>query len=187
MAIVSGNGGTGKTVIAAAFGTLAKRAIIADCDVDAADLHLLLKPRVREGHEFKAGQVAVIDEDLCKRCGECIRACRFDAIDPDFVVDPISCEGCGFCAHICLLGAIRVVEKTSCEWFVSDTRLGTLVHAQLGIGEANSGKLVALIRRRARELAQEGNFDWIIIDGPPGIGCPVIASLSGVDCAVVVT
>jgi len=185
--VISGKGGTGKTVITGAFASLAKKKIMADCDVDAADLHLLLKPAVKETHEFRSGQTAFIDQNLCNSCGECIRACRFDAIGNDFIVDPISCEGCAFCHFICPTDAIKMTENISGEWYISDTRFGPLVHAKLGIAEENSGKLVALIRKEAKELAEKKNYDWIIIDGAPGIGCPVIASLSGIDCALVVT
>lgn len=185
--VISGKGGTGKTIVTGAFSALVKNKVMADCDVDAADLHLLLNPVIRERHEFRSGQTAVIDEKLCDRCGKCIEVCRFDAIGKDFIVDPIACEGCAFCSHICPTGAIQMNENLSGEWYISDTRFGPLVHARLGIAEDNSGKLVALVRKQAAELAEEKKCDWVIIDGAPGIGCPVIASLSGVDCALVVT
>lgn len=185
--IISGKGGTGKTVITGALAFLAENKVMADCDVDAADLHLLLDPVNRERHEFRSGQTAFIDPSLCTRCGECRAICRFDAISGDFIVNPIGCEGCAFCSHICPEGAIEMKENISGEWFISDTRFGTMVHARLGIAEENSGKLVSLVRKQAKELAEKENCDWVIIDGAPGIGCPVIASLSGIDCAVVVT
>lgn len=185
--IISGKGGTGKTVITGAFAALAKNKVMADCDVDAADLHLLLQPKIKERHEFRSGQAAIIDKKICQRCSVCISICRFNAISDDFVVDPISCEGCGFCSHICPAQAIRMEENVSGEWFISETRFGPMVHAKLGIAEENSGKLVSLVRKKAKELAEKNNCDWVIIDGAPGIGCPVIASLSGIDCAVVVT
>ena len=185
--VISGKGGTGKTIVTGAFSALVKNKVMADCDVDAADLHLLLNPVIRERHEFRSGQTAVIDEKLCNQCGKCIEVCRFDAIGKDFIVDPIACEGCAFCSHICPTGAIQMNENLSGEWYISDTRFGSLVHAKLGIAEDNSGKLVALVRKQAAELAEEKKCDWVIIDGAPGIGCPVIASLSGVDCALVVT
>jgi len=185
--VISGKGGTGKTVITAAFAALAKNKVMADCDVDAADLHLLLQPNIKERHEFKSGQTARIDKKICQQCGKCIVACRFGAISQDFVVDPISCEGCAFCSYICPVGAIKMEENISGEWFISETRFGPMVHAKLGIAEENSGKLVSLVRKKAKELAEKNNCDWVIIDGAPGIGCPVIASLSGVDCALVVT
>jgi len=185
--IISGKGGTGKTVITGAFAALAKNKVMADCDVDAADLHLLLSPSVRETHEFRSGKTAFIDRDKCIRCGRCAEICRFNAIDGDFVVDGISCEGCAFCAFACPAGAVQMRENVSGEWFISDTRFGPMVHARLGIAEENSGKLVSLVRKEAKELAEKINADWVIVDGAPGIGCPVIASLSGIDCAVVVT
>jgi len=185
--VISGKGGTGKTIVTGAFSALVKNKVMADCDVDAADLHLLLNPVIRERHEFRSGQTAMIDEKLCNQCGKCIEVCRFDAIGKDFIVDPIACEGCAFCSHVCPTGAIQMNENLSGEWYISDTRFGPLVHAKLGIAEENSGKLVALVRKQAAELAEEKKCDWVIIDGAPGIGCPVIASLSGVDCALVVT
>jgi len=185
--VISGKGGTGKTVVAGALAALAKNKVMVDCDVDAADLHLLLHPTVKERHEFRSGQTAVIDKKLCTKCGKCVPVCRFVAIKDDFTVESFSCEGCALCSHICPHGAIRMEENIAGEWFISDTRYGPFVHAKLGIAEENSGKLVAKIRQIAKELAEKQAFDYIIIDGPPGIGCPVIASLSGVDCALIVT
>jgi len=185
--IISGKGGTGKTVIAGAFAALAKNKVMADCDVDAADLHLLLEPSIKERHEFRSGKTAVIDMDKCVKCGKCIEVCRFEAIDEDFVVDRVSCEGCAFCSFVCPAGAIKMEENISGEWFISDTRFGPMVHAKLGVAEENSGKLVSLVRKQAKELAEKRKADWVIVDGAPGIGCPVIASLSGIDCAIVVT
>ncbi len=185
--IISGKGGTGKTVITGAFAALAKNKVMADCDVDAADLYLLLQPDIKERHEFKSGRTATIDKKICQQCGKCIVVCRFNAINQDFIIDPISCEGCAFCSYICPVQAIRMEENISGEWFISETRFGPMVHAKLGIAEENSGKLVFLVRKQAKELAEKNNCDWVIIDGAPGIGCPVIASLSGIDCAVVVT
>jgi len=185
--IISGKGGTGKTVITGAFAALAKNKVMADCDVDAADLHLLLEPSIKQRHEFKSGKTAVIDKEKCINCGKCIEACRFSAISKDFIVDGISCEGCAFCSFVCPVGAIKMKENISGEWFISDTRFGPMVHAKLGVAEENSGKLVSLVRKQAKELADKNKADWVIVDGAPGIGCPVIASLSGIDCAVVVT
>jgi MinD superfamily P-loop ATPase len=185
--VISGKGGTGKTVMTGAFASLAKNHVMADCDVDAADLHLLLQPEIKERHDFKSGLSASIDKKICQQCGKCIAACRFNAISDSFVIDHISCEGCGFCSHICLVNAIKMEENLAGEWFISETRFGPMVHAKLGIAEENSGKLVSLVRKQAKDLAEKGNYDWVIIDGAPGIGCPVIASLSGIDCAVVVT
>jgi len=185
--VISGKGGTGKTVITGAFAALADNSIMADCDVDAADLHLLLNPEIKERHEFRSGVTAVTDKNKCNACGKCKDVCRFDAVNEDFSVDPIACEGCAFCSFVCPVGAIEMKENTSGEWFVSETRFGYMVHAKLGVAEENSGKLVALVRKKAKELADLKRSDWVIIDGAPGIGCPVIASLSGIDCAVVVT
>ncbi len=185
--IISGKGGTGKTVITAAFTALAKNACFADCDVDAADLHLLLKPTIKEKHEFRSGKTAIIDKIKCSQCNQCREVCRFDAISQDFEVDPINCEGCGFCHWICPEQAIAMQKNISGEWFISETRFGPMVHARLGIAQENSGKLVALVRTKAKQIALERNCDWVIVDGAPGIGCPVIASLSEIDNALVVT
>lgn len=185
--VLSGKGGTGKTVLVGSFAALAKNKVMVDCDVDAADLHLLLHPEIRERHEFRSGQTAVIDQTLCKKCGKCSAVCRFGAIRDDFVVEDFSCEGCGLCRRVCPHAAIRMEENLAGEWFVSDTKYGPFVHAKLGIAEENSGKLVAKIRQIAKEIAEKQTHDYVIIDGPPGIGCPVIASLSGADCALIVT
>ncbi|MCM8760560.1 MAG: ATP-binding protein [Candidatus Omnitrophica bacterium] len=185
--VVSGKGGTGKSVLAASFAALAKNKVMVDCDVDAADLHLLLHPILKERHEFRSGKTAKLDKKLCNKCGKCIALCRFSAISDDLIVDSISCEGCGLCSLICPVGAITMEENLAGEWLVSDTKYGPFVHAKLGIAEENSGKLVAKIREVAREIAGRENLEYVIIDGPPGIGCPVIAALSGVDCALVVT
>jgi len=185
--VISGKGGTGKTVVTAAFSALAKNKVMVDCDVDAADLHLLLQPVVRERHAFKSGKTAVIDKKLCNQCNKCIEFCRFNAIKPDFSVESFSCEGCGLCSHICSAKAIIMQENLAGEWFISDTKYGPFVHAKLGIAQENSGKLVAKIRQVARDIAKNNNLDYVIIDGPPGIGCPVIASMTGVDQALIVT
>jgi MinD superfamily P-loop ATPase len=187
MVVISGKGGTGKTVITGAFAALAGDKVMADCDVDAADLHLLLKPTVKQRHQFRSGKTARLEKKLCKRCGNCIGVCRFGAISDDFSIDPIACEGCAFCSFICPEGAIKMEENISGEWFISDTRFGPMVHAKLGIAEENSGKLVSLVRKQAKELAEKKGCDWVIVDGAPGIGCPVIASLSGIDLALVIT
>ncbi len=197
LTVVSGKGGTGKTVITAAFVALAERKVMADCDVDAADLYLLLHPRIKETHEFKGGRKAILNIDLCTNCGKCVEVCRFGAIrenekqnperENQITIDPISCEGCGVCALICPVQAIQLQENLSGEWYISDTKYGPMVHAKLGIAEENSGKLVNLVRQNARLIAQRDNLDLVIVDGPPGIGCPVIASVTGVDLVVVVT
>lgn len=185
--VISGKGGTGKTMLTASFAALAWNKVMVDCDVDAADLHLVLHPDIRETHEFRSGMTAVLDQSLCIRCGKCRELCRFDAVRETFVIDRIDCEGCGLCARICPAGAITMEENLSGEWYISDTAYGPLVHAKLGIAEENSGKLVAKVRQAAKELAERRASDYVIIDGPPGIGCPVIAALSGVDRAIVVT
>ena len=184
--VLSGKGGTGKTSIVGSFAAIAKNKVMADCDVDAADLHLLLSPSIKETNEFRSGQVAVIDNDKCIECGLCQELCRFNAIK-DYKVEPVSCEGCGFCSHICPVDAINMKECKAGDWFISDTKHGLLVHARLGIAQENSGKLVALVRQKAKELAEKNGLDYIISDGPPGIGCPVISSLSGTSLALIVT
>lgn len=191
LAIISGKGGTGKTIISSSFASLARSKVMVDCDVDAANLYLLLHPEIQESHEFSGGMKARIDQNKCSRCGECLDACHFSAInekkDGEIIIDPISCEGCGVCYHICPVEAVEMEKSLSGEWFVSHTKYGPFVHARLGIGEENSGKLVTETRKKARELAEKNNLDLVIIDGPPGIGCPVIASLSGADMALIVT
>jgi len=192
--VLSGKGGTGKTSLVASFAALARSKVLVDCDVDAADLYLLLDPhpslslweRVRERHEFWSGQVAFIDKGRCTECGLCQEVCRFGAIK-DYFIDEISCEGCGLCSQICPVDAITMQPSLAGHWFISDTRYGSLVHARLGIAEENSGKLVTLVRNNARLIAEARNFNYIISDGPPGIGCPVIASLSGANLALLVT
>ncbi|MFC1946041.1 ATP-binding protein, partial [Chloroflexota bacterium] len=178
--------GTGKTSIVGSFAALAKSKVLADCDVDAADLHLLLKPVARQKHQFWSGQVAFIDKQKCTECGLCQQLCRFDAI-ADFKVSGTSCEGCGLCTQICPAEAIVMIEAMAGHWMLSDSRYGLLVHARLGIAQENSGKLVALVRQQAREMAKKEGIDCIITDGPPGIGCPVISSLSGASLALAVT
>jgi MinD superfamily P-loop ATPase len=184
--VLSGKGGTGKTVVAASFAALADNKVVCDCDVDAANLHLVLQPAVRETHEFWGQKMAVIDREACTGCGLCVEACRFDAIR-DFQVDPLACEGCGFCFHVCPEQAVAMVDTVAGHWYVSDTRHGPLVHARLDAGQENSGKLVAAVRQKARSMAKEEGAAYILSDGPPGIGCPVISSLSGVSLALIVT
>jgi MinD superfamily P-loop ATPase len=184
--ILSGKGGTGKTSLVGSLAVLAQNKVLADCDVDAADLHLLLSPSIKEENEFWSGQVALIDEGKCTQCGLCQDLCRFDAIT-DFKVDPIACEGCGFCSQVCPVEAITMKESLSGHWFIADTRYGPLVHARLGIAQENSGKLVALVRQHAKQIAERDGLDYIISDGPPGIGCPVISSLTGANLALLVT
>lgn len=186
LTIISGKGGTGKTTVTAAFACLAENCVLADSDVDAADLHLILKPAIEHQEPYSGGCVAFIETSKCTQCGSCVENCRFDAIN-DFVVDPISCEGCTFCTYVCPEDAIVMKEQVSGNWFVSSTQEGTMVHAKLGIAEDNSGKLVSVVRQKAKEIAEKENNDIVIIDGPPGIGCPVIASITGADMVLVVT
>jgi MinD superfamily P-loop ATPase len=224
LVVVSGKGGTGKTSIVASFAALADNKVLADCDVDAADLHLVLAPTIRHQEKFIAGKSAGIIQELCTGCGECAKLCAFDAVReknpnstasfdidgairvvaPDgsldtyrpivenktnrvYEIDSILCEGCGLCAHFCPEDAIELSDCESGEWFVSDTRFGPMVHARLGIGEENSGKLVTLVRNEARKLAEDRQHDLIVVDGPPGIGCPVIASVAAADLLLIVT
>jgi MinD superfamily P-loop ATPase len=186
LTIISGKGGTGKTTLTAAFAHLADNPVIADCDVDAADLHLLLTPDIIKQAPFYGGQLAYIDDNLCTQCGLCEQECRFEAIRA-LKVDPLSCEGCGVCAYICPEKAVSMKERLSGRWFVSDTKEGPLVHARLAVAAENSGKLVSMVRQQAKELAEKEEKNLVIIDGPPGIGCPVIASIGGVNLVFVVT
>lgn len=188
--MISGKGGTGKTSVVASFAALAENKVLVDCDVDAADLHLLLSPEVVESHEFMASRQATVDVSRCTGCGHCSEVCRFGAIAMAYghpTIDPISCEGCTVCSHICPEGAITMVDVMSGNWYVSHTRFGPMVHAKLKAAEENSGKLVSQVRRKAREIAESQGHELIITDGPPGVGCPVISSISGVDLALIVT
>lgn len=193
--IISGKGGTGKTSLAASFALLAKNAVVADCDVDAADLHLILTPTIKDRNEFWSGHEAIIKQNFCTACGACLNLCRFDAIkehinslgDKTFMIDPYSCEGCGTCVRFCPKEAVDFKKRLCGEWMVSETRAGPMVHAKLGIAAENSGKLVSTVRQEARRLAEFKNKSMILIDGPPGIGCPVIASITGASCVVIVT
>ncbi|MEW6671187.1 MAG: 4Fe-4S binding protein [Thermodesulfobacteriota bacterium] len=185
--VISGKGGTGKTSLLAAFAALAKNLVLCDADVDAADLHLIMNPEIREHHEFLSGNEAMIRKETCTECGLCREMCRWGAISEEFIVDPVACEGCGVCVYFCPEKAIGFPIKSCGNWFISDTRFGPMVHARLGIAEENSGKLVSLVRRQAQKLAQENGPDLILTDGPPGIGCPVIASIGGADGVLIVT
>jgi len=197
LVVVSGKGGTGKTSLVASFAALAENKVLADCDVDAADLHLVLQPKVIHREEFIGGSKAQIVPDNCVGCGKCAEVCRFDAVSFDgpandvvaktYRIDRLSCEGCGVCAHVCPAGAVDFSPCVSGEYFISETRHGILVHARLGVAQENSGKLVTLVRREARRIADERSLPLVMIDGAPGIGCPVIASLAGADMALVVT
>lgn len=186
LAVVSGKGGTGKTTLAAALAALADRAVLADCDVDAPNLHLLMRPEVKAREDFHGLLLASVDETKCTTCGACHRTCRFEAMGKDAEVDPAACEGCGACSLACPEGAIRMVERVSGEVLTSSTRFGPMVHATLRPGEGASGKLVSAVRLRAESIARSDERGIIIIDGPPGTGCPVISALSGVNIAIVV-
>jgi MinD superfamily P-loop ATPase len=193
--VISGKGGTGKTSLVASFAALGRGQVLADCDVDAADLHLVLGPSVQRRTRFTGGHYAVIRSADCTGCGLCLECCRFDAVTPACPpdgplicsIDPIACEGCGVCARVCPTGAIDFLERTCGEWFVSTTRYGPMVHARLDVGAENSGKLVTIVRQEARRLAGVEGRDLILVDGPPGIGCPVIASITGASLVLVVT
>ena len=195
--IISGKGGAGKTSIAASFATLAEKAVLADCDVDAADLYLILQPKILRKEDFRGGFKARIMPEKCTDCGQCLELCRFDAITGDesageesscdSKIDAIACEGCGVCAYFCPEEAIIMEQPVNGELYISHTRYGPMVHARLGIAEENSGKLVALVRKNARNIARENGADYIIVDGSPGLGCPVISSLTGANSALVVT
>ncbi len=191
LVVISGKGGTGKTSVVAAFAALAGGAVLADCDVDAADLHLVLRPELGAEHEFSGRRQAVIDPAACTDCGRCAEVCRFAAIlgaaDGGFTIDSIACEGCELCQRVCPADAIRMEPVVNGAWMVSQTRFGPLVHARLGVAEDNSGKLVTLVRNEARRVAEERDLPLVIVDGSPGIGCPVIASLAGADLVLAVT
>jgi len=197
LVVISGKGGTGKTSIVASFAAVAKNAVFADCDVDAADLHLVLEPKIKQRIDFSGGKRAAIIAEKCIGCGKCQNLCRFDAIhfngtgnnvlDRTFTIDPVLCEGCKVCVEFCPVDAIEFKDSINGQWFISDTRFGTMVHAKLGIAEENSGKLVTLIRKEAKKIAQEQKKDLLIVDGSPGIGCPVIASITGADLVLIVT
>jgi MinD superfamily P-loop ATPase len=197
LVVISGKGGTGKTSIVASFAALAEKVVLADCDVDAADLHLVLEPKIARRESFSGGKRARIKSGHCTTCGKCEELCRFDAIyfdgpgndklDKTFCVDPIACEGCGVCAWFCAEDAIEFAPAVNGEWYVSDTRHGPMVHAKLGIAEENSGKLVSTVRKEAGAIAQQRGLELVLIDGSPGIGCPVIASITGADLVLIVT
>ncbi|MBP2030148.1 MinD superfamily P-loop ATPase [Methanohalophilus levihalophilus] len=187
LAVISGKGGTGKTTIAAAFVSLAKKAIIADCDVDASNMHLVLKPEILKKHDFYALPTASIEPTLCMKCNLCRESCRFGAIEENFTVEGYRCEGCGVCEYVCPVNAIKMQIEKAGEAYESGTRFGPMAHAKLGIGEEASGKLVTMVRELAIRMAEEDDSDLIIIDGPPGTGCSVIATLTGADAAFVVT
>jgi len=197
ISIISDKGGTGKTTIVSSFAALAKTGVLADCDVDAADLHLLLQPAIKQTHDFTGGKSASIITDKCIGCGKCEDVCNFDAavfngpandtVGKTYTIDPIACQGCGVCVHFCPVDAIEFKDVVNGRWFISDTRFGPMLHARLTPAQENSGKLVSLIRKHAKQIAAEQNKDLVIIDGSPGIGCPVIASIAAADLVLAIT
>jgi MinD superfamily P-loop ATPase len=184
--VISGKGGTGKTSLIAAFASLAQDKVICDADVDAADLHLLMAPDIKERYDFQSGNTAIIDQDKCTQCGLCREVCRWNAISEEFFVDLLECEGCGVCHYFCPEEAIDFPLNICGEWYISDTRFGPMAHAGLGIAEENSGKLVTLIRQEGKKLAKKNNLNLMLTDGPPGVGCPVIASIGGATAVLIV-
>jgi MinD superfamily P-loop ATPase len=190
IAVISGKGGTGKSCIAAAFATLNGRIVVADCDVDAANLYLLFTPSHEEESTYIAGHKAVINYDLCTSCGVCITYCRFDAIsliNNKVVISGISCDGCFLCTRICPENAIKMVQNDKSKMYSGSFRNGKMVYGRLAPGEENSGKLVNMVREKAKQIAKENDIDTIVLDGPPGISCPVISTITGVDKAIIVT
>jgi len=189
LAIISGKGGTGKTSLSAAFAALLGEVVLVDADVDASNLHLLMDPRRKEEHAFICGRRAVILHDQCKLCGACVESCPFGAMSlkGNKVQISSACEGCGLCREVCHFDAVSYLPAHQGDWFVSDTRFGPMVHARLEPGADNSGRLVSVVRRRARTLAESLGISRIIVDGPPGVGCPAIATITGCDGVVVVT
>jgi len=187
LTVISGKGGTGKTSITAAFAALAKDAVFADCDVDAADLHLILKPSIKKTIKFQGLKIASIDKNICIDCKKCHDSCRFHAIDEDIQLINESCEGCGVCAYVCPVDAVTMVDRDSGYAYRSETRFGPMAHAVLHTAEEASGKLVTVVRNNASDLAKQHKKNLILIDGPPGIGCPLIASISGVNLVLIVT
>ncbi|HPE34256.1 MAG TPA: ATP-binding protein [Bacteroidales bacterium] len=189
-AIISGKGGTGKSSISAAFAILSENVVLADCDVDAANLHILFNPKIEDEKVYVAGKTAVIDYDLCTDCGLCMNYCRFDAIhgiNGKIVIEEVSCDGCRLCERVCPVEAITMEENNSSRMYSGSFRGGKMVFGRLAPGEENSGKLVNMVRAKAKEMAKENKIQQIIIDGPPGIGCAVISAISGVDRVIIVT
>lgn len=191
LVVISGKGGTGKTSVSADFAALTDRAVVADVDVDAPDMHLILQPEIKERHAFAGGGKAWIDEEQCIACGKCMELCHFEAVsatpEGGYRVDDLACEGCGLCVLVCPADAVSLREAENGEWYVSESRFGKFVHARLGAAQENSGKLVTVVRNHAHQIARREKAAYVICDGAPGIGCPVTASLAGADLALVVT
>ena len=186
IAIISGKGGTGKTTVVASFAAIAGELVLADCDVDAPDLHILLNPTVKKESSFQSSKVALIDVDKCSECDICEEHCRFNAVHPPRI-DPIACEGCGVCEYVCPEHAVQMVDRVSGHMYESDTRFGPMAHAKLLPGEGNSGKLVTEVRKLGQEIAKAHELNHVLIDGSPGVGCPVIATVTGIQLGIIVT
>lgn len=184
--VISGKGGTGKTSVVSGLAAIGPEKVLADCDVDAADLHLIMHPEILDSHTFISGEIASIDPDRCTGCGLCLEYCRFHAVSPDYRILEEHCEGCALCSHVCPEEAVTMHSRYCGDWYISRTRFGPMVHASLGIGEENSGKLVTTVRKEAHRVAEEKGYDLVLVDGSPGIGCPVIASLTNADLALLV-
>lgn len=185
--IISGKGGTGKTTLTGALAALVQNKVLADCDVDAADLHLILDPTIKQEAKFSGRKLPKINPDICTQCGKCREVCQFEAITPNFVVNTLHCEACGVCVWFCPVDAIDFPDHFGGNWYISETRFGPMVHARLGIAEENSGKLVALVRKEAKKITEAGKQDYLLVDGAPGVGCPVISSISGANAVLIVT
>lgn len=184
--VISGKGGTGKTSVVSGLASVGGRKVLSDCDVDAADLHLILEPDIIESNDFFSGERPSIDSEKCISCGKCLDFCRFDAVSDDFKIIDEKCEGCGVCSYVCPVDAVSTTPRKCGQWFISDTRFGKMVHACLGIGEENSGKLVTTVRRASADVAKQEGCEVVLVDGSPGVGCPVIASLTDADMALFV-
>lgn len=188
--IVSGKGGTGKTTVTSALATIGEQLVLCDSDVDAADLHLILKPKILESHVFEGAWVAYLDPDICTDCGLCQEYCRFEAISENgegrLRINPFKCEGCRLCERICPVEAIHSEKSINNSWYVSETRAGIMIHASMGPGEENSGKLVSQVRTKAREIAKDQDVKILLTDGPPGTGCAAISSITGTDAVLLV-
>ena len=187
LTVISGKGGTGKTSITAALASLVKNTVFVDCDVDAADLHLILKPTIKKTIIFIGLKIALVNELKCNNCKRCVSLCNFNAINDEIKINYDKCEGCGLCSYVCPVDAIEMVDRESGYAYISETRFGPMAHAMLKTAEEASGKLVTLVRNNAKNIAEENNKDLILIDGPPGTGCPVIASITGVDLVLIIT